>query len=37
MSLTGLVEISNLATDIINKIWPDKTQAEKDQLALAVQ
>jgi hypothetical protein len=30
MSLTGLGEVSDLATTIINKFWPDKTQAEKD-------
>jgi len=36
MSLTGLGEVSDLITTIVNKIWPDKTQAEKDQLALAV-
>lgn len=37
MSLTGLGEVSDLATTIINKFWPDKTQAEKDQAALALQ
>lgn len=37
MSLTGLGEVANFATDLVNKFWPDKTQAEKDQLALQVQ
>lgn len=37
MSLTGIGEVANFATDLVNKFWPDKTQAEKDQLALQVQ
>lgn len=37
MSITGIGEIANFATDLVNKFWPDKTQAEKDQLALQVQ
>lgn len=36
MSITGIGEIANFATDLVNKFWPDKTQAEKDQLALQV-
>lgn len=37
MSLTGLGEVANLASSIVNRIWPDKTQAEKDQAALQIQ
>jgi hypothetical protein len=34
--LTGLGAVSGLADTIINKIWPDKSEAEKQQLAAAV-
>ena len=34
--LTGLGAVSDLAGTVINKIWPDKTEAEKQQLAAAV-
>ena len=34
--LTGLGAISDLAGTVINKIWPDKSEAEKQQLAAAV-
>ena len=34
--LTGLGAVSDLANTVINKIWPDKTEAEKQQLAAAV-
>lgn len=34
--LTGLGSISDLANSVINKIWPDKTEQEKQQLAAAV-
>lgn len=37
MSLTGLGEVANLASGIVDRIWPDKTQAEKDQAALQIQ
>ena len=33
---TGLGAISELAGTVINKIWPDKTEAEKQQLTAAV-
>ena len=36
MDITGLGAISDLANSVINKIWPDKTEAEKQQLAAAV-
>lgn len=36
IDLTGLGAISDLAGTVINKIWPDKTEAEKQQLAAAV-
>lgn len=34
--LTGLGGVADLATSVINKIWPDKTEQEKQQLAAAV-
>lgn len=34
--LTGLGAVADLATSVINKIWPDKTEQEKQQLAAAV-
>ena len=37
MSLTGIAEVADLANGIINKIWPDKTQAEKDAAAYQMQ
>jgi len=36
MALDPLTAVSDLATSVINKIWPDKTEAEKQQLAAAV-
>lgn len=36
MDATGLGAISDLAGTVINKIWPDKSEAEKQQLAAAV-
>ena len=36
IDITGLGAVSDLATTVINKIWPDKTEAEKQQLAAAV-
>jgi hypothetical protein len=36
MSITGVGEIAELATTVIGKIWPDKTEQEKQQLAAAV-
>jgi hypothetical protein len=36
MDITGIGSIADLAGNIINKIWPDKTQAEKDQMAQAM-
>lgn len=36
MSLDPLTAVSDLANSVINKIWPDKTEAEKQQLAAAV-
>lgn len=37
MSLTGLGEVATLATTVVNKIWPDKSQQEKDALAFQMQ
>lgn len=37
MSITGIGEIANLAGSIVDRIWPDKTQTEKDQAALQIQ
>jgi hypothetical protein len=36
MDITGLGSISDLVNTAINKIWPDKSEAEKQQLAAAV-
>ncbi len=36
LDLTGLGAVSDLAGSVINKIWPDKTEVEKQQLAAAV-
>lgn len=36
LDITGLGAVSDLASTVINKIWPDKTEAEKQQLAAAV-
>jgi hypothetical protein len=33
MSITGLSEVADLAGTIVNKIWPDASQAQKDALA----
>ena len=33
MSVTGLGEIADFASNIVNKIWPDASQAQKDALA----
>lgn len=37
MSLTGLGEVTTFATTVVNKIWPDKSQQEKDALAFQMQ
>lgn len=34
--LTGLGSVADLANNVINKIWPDKSEQEKQQLAAAV-
>ena len=36
MDITGIGSVADLASGIINKIWPDKTEQEKQQLAAAV-
>ena len=36
MALDPLTAVSDLASTVINKIWPDKTEQEKQQLAAAV-
>ena len=36
MSITGLGEVATLATDVLNKFFPDKTEQEKAQMALAL-
>lgn len=33
MSMTGIGEVADLANSIVNKIWPDASQAQKDALA----
>jgi hypothetical protein len=34
--ITGIGAVADLAGTVINKIWPDKSEAEKQQLAAAV-
>jgi hypothetical protein len=34
--ITGIGSIADLANTVIGKIWPDKSEAEKQQLAAAV-
>lgn len=34
--ITGIGAVADLATVVIGKIWPDKSEAEKQQLAAAV-
>jgi len=36
MDITGLGAVADLATTVINKIFPDKSEQEKQQLALAL-
>lgn len=36
LDLTGIGSVADLATTAINKIWPDKSEQEKQQLAAAV-
>lgn len=36
MDLTGVGAVADLAGTVIEKIWPDKTEQEKQQLAAAV-
>jgi hypothetical protein len=36
MDITGLGAVSDLVNTAISKIWPDKTEQEKQQLAAAV-
>lgn len=36
MALDPITAVSDLATTVVNKIWPDKSQQERDQLAAAV-
>lgn len=36
MDITGMGAVADLATTVINKIWPDKSEQERAQLAMAV-
>lgn len=36
IDITGLGGVADLANTVINKIWPDKSEQEKQQLAAAV-
>ena len=36
LDITGIGSIADLAGTVINKIWPDKSEEEKQQLAAAV-
>jgi len=37
MSILGISEVAELASKTIDRVWPDKTEAEKQQLAAMVQ
>lgn len=34
--ITGVGAVADLATTVVNKIWPDKSEEEKQQIAAAV-
>ena len=36
VDITGIGSVADLASNVINKIWPDKSEQEKQQLAAAV-
>lgn len=36
MDITGLGSVANLAKTVVEKIWPDKTEPEKAELAAAL-
>lgn len=36
MDITGIGSVADLANTVISKIWPDKSEQEKQQLAAAV-
>jgi len=36
LDITGLGAVSGLVSDVVSRIWPNKTEAEKQQLAAAV-
>ncbi|MGJ7512331.1 holin family protein [Variovorax sp. GT1P44] len=37
LDVTGIGAVADLATTVVNKIWPDKSEEERAQLAAAVQ
>jgi Holin of 3TMs, for gene-transfer release len=36
LDVTGIGSVADLANTVINKIWPDKSEQEKQQLAAAI-
>lgn len=36
MDITGIGAVADLASNVINKLWPDKSEQEKQQLAMAL-
>ena len=36
MDLTGLGAVADLANGVINRIWPDASEADKNRMALAL-
>jgi hypothetical protein len=36
LDITGIGSVADLANTVVNKIWPDKTEQEREQLAAAV-
>lgn len=37
IDITGVGAVADLASNVINKIWPDKSEQERAQIAAAVQ
>lgn len=37
MSITGVGEVASFAQSIVDRLWPDKSQQEKDQMAAQIQ
>jgi len=36
LDVTGIGSVADAVSTVVNKIWPDKTEQEKEQMALAI-